>query len=77
MADADIVLAKKINGNIVNFYPKTRSDLVMYDESKNITEKLNEIIASMQEITTKLDNLETKIQDLESNVVKVPASDLQ
>lgn len=68
---ADYVMARKIDGNIVQFFPKTRSDLVMYDENKNITEKLQEIITSVQGITSRLDTLEAKVQSLETDVVKV------
>ena len=74
---ADIILAKKINGNVEFFYPKTRSDLVVYNENQTISEKLNEIISSMQSISDRLGAIETKVQALETNVVKVPTTDVQ
>ena len=64
---ADFVIAKKVNGQVVHFFPKTRSDLVMYGTQKTVSDKIDEMLREMQEIKNVLSMDISYLTDAEGN----------
>lgn len=48
-------LARQVNGEIEYIYPKTYADLVEYDSTQNIKDKIDSIIAGIESIENKVD----------------------
>lgn len=52
-----VTLAKEVDGVVDYIYPKTSSDVVEYDSSATVKDKLDYIIAKLEELETKVDNI--------------------
>lgn len=82
---ADFVIAKKVNGQVVHFFPKTRSDLVMYDTQKTVSDKIDEMLREIEgadanakavgeiiaQMQNKIEELESKLNNLDISAIKI------